>query len=166
MTYGRPLFWLLALGGIAVVAATASRVPAAVATHFDAGGTPIAWSSHGGYLFYLAVFGLVLPLGLIAMVNLVGSRGPERFNLPHRAYWLRPDNRASAVARVQSYMWWLGCVLTAAVVTLHLLIVRANATSPPQLRTRPFFSVLGLILLGIASWIAGWFRVFRPPPIA
>ena len=145
-----------------IVAVTAQRLPPLLATHFDAMGAPNAWSSHETYLLLMAVIGLVLPLGIVAMVAWVGGRHQEWLNVPAREYWLEPARRAEGVRRVRGHMWWLACLMTGLALGIHLLLVQAHQTTPPRLQLMPFVGVVAAFLTGIAIWIGAFYKVMRP----
>ena len=149
------------VGGV-IVAATLPRLPVVLATHFDAVGTPNAWSSHAGYVTVLVVTGLLLPLAIVRMVAWFGVVRPEWLNVPYRTYWLEPARRAEGLRRILSHMWWLACWMAAFVIGIHLVLVQAHQTVPPLLPTGPFLGVVAAFLAGLAIWIAAFYRVLRP----
>ncbi|HUL02262.1 MAG TPA: DUF1648 domain-containing protein [Gemmatimonadales bacterium] len=150
------------MGG-STVAVTLPHLPPQLATHFDVGGTPNAWSSHAGYVVVLTVVGFLLPLGIVRMVGWFGAVRPELLNVPYREYWLDPSRRAEGMRRIEGHMWWLACLMAALVVGIHLLLVQAHSTTPPHLRTGPFYSLLAAFLAGLATWIAAFYALLRPP---
>jgi uncharacterized membrane protein len=158
----RALFWVLATGLVAVVLVTLGRLPPVVASHFDAAGVPNGWSSRPTYALLIAV-GVLLPLGIIGLVTGLTQRDPTRLNIPAREYWTRPEHRQEAIRRVRAYVWWLGCVLAGTALLMHWLVLAAHAHQPPRLRTSAVLVVLGAVLLGIAGWTAGWYRLLRQP---
>jgi uncharacterized membrane protein len=160
---GRGLFVILVLGLIMLVPVTLGHLPPVVASHFDGAGVPNGWSSRPTYALLLIAVGALLPLGTIGLVSLLVRRGPQLLNIPARDYWQRPEHGPEAVRRVRAYIWWLGCVMTATALGVHLLILKAHASQPPRLSTRGILVVLGGVLLGIGLWIGGWYRPIRPP---
>lgn len=109
--------------------------------------------------------GALLPLGTIGLVNALTRSGPERLNIPARDHWTRPEHRSEAVRRVQAYMWWLGCIMAGTACSMHGLVVAAHASQPPRLSTVAVLLVLGAALLAMGGWIAGWYRLLRPPAV-
>jgi hypothetical protein len=107
LTLGRSLFWILGLSLILFLILTISQLPAVVASHFDAGGVPNGRSSRGFYAMLLAAIGVLLPLGIVGLVNAITERGPHLLNIPARDYWRRPEHGPEAIRRVRAYMWWL-----------------------------------------------------------
>ena len=145
-----------------IVAATLPRLPPILATHFNAVGTPNAWSSHAGYVTVLAVIGLLLPLAIVRMVGWFGVVRPEWLNVPYRTYWIEPARRAEGLSRILSHMWWLACLMAAFVLGIHLVLVGAHATVPPRLPMGSFLGVVTAFLTGLGLWIAAFYRVMRP----
>ena len=58
-------------------------------------------------------------------------------------------------------MWWLGCIMAGTTLLIHLLVLDAHEHQPPQLSTSAILLVLGAVLLGVAGWGAGWYRVLQ-----
>lgn len=160
---GQGVFFIFAAGLIAVVLATLRRLPPTVASHFDAAGIPNGWSSRSGYALLLVIIGVLLPLGITALVRALTRRGPDRLNIPARDYWTRPEHGQEAVRRVRAYMWWLGCVMAATALSIHLLVLDAHRHQPPRLRTDAILTVLGAVLVAIAGWAVGWYRLLQRP---
>jgi hypothetical protein len=159
---GRNLFWILGLGFILVLLLTIGQLPPVVASHYDTAGGPNGWFSRRSYAMLLSFVGVLLPLGIIALVNGLTQQGPQLLNIPARDYWSHPDHGPEAVRRVRAYMWWLGCILTGAAFAIHGLILRAHDASPPHLSTEGIVTVLCGVLLAIGLWIIGWYRLLRP----
>ncbi len=65
--------------------------------------------------------------------------------------------------RVRAWVWWLGCVMGAAALAVHWLVLQANAIRPPRLDPPAIVVVLGAVLAAVALWLVGWYRVLRPP---
>jgi uncharacterized membrane protein len=160
---GRGLFWIVGTGLVVVVLMTLHRLPPVVASHFDATGAPNGWSSRPGYALMLIAIGFVLPLGIVGLVSLLTRSGPEGLNIPAREHWTRPEHRQEAVRRVRAYLWWLGCVMVALALAIHGLVVEAHTHQPPRLSSLGMFIVLGAAVAAIGAWVAGWYRLLRPP---
>jgi uncharacterized membrane protein len=157
------VFWVLALGLFALVLGSAARMPEVVASHFDGGGTPNGWSTRSAYASLVLIIGIAVPLGVLGLVYAATWRGPEVLNIPSRAYWMSPANRAEAVRLVRAYMWWLGVLIAGTALLVHLAVLRANAATPPHLSGRAIVPLLFAVVLAIGAWAAGWYRVLRPP---
>jgi uncharacterized membrane protein len=160
---GQAVFGLLAAGLIAVVLVTLGRLPPVVASHFDAAGMPNGWSSRPTYALLLLGIGLVIPLSTMGLIRAVTRQGPAGLNIPARDYWTRPENAPEAVRRVRAYIWWLGSIMAGTALMIHLLVLAAHQHQPPRLSTSAILLVIGAVVLGIAGWAAGWYRLLRRP---
>lgn len=160
---GARLFQILAAGLIAIVLMTIGRLPPVVASHFDAAGRPNGWSTRPSYAVLLVAIGVLLPLSITILIRGLTRNGPARLNIPARDYWTRPEHGPEAVRRVRAYMWWLGCIMAATALLIHLLVVAAHTHQPPRLSTAAVLVVLGAVVLGIAGWAVGWYRLLARP---
>jgi hypothetical protein len=160
---GRRAFLLLAALGAAIVAVTVRRLPDPVAVHFGLRGVPDGWAGHGCYLALLALIGLALPLGIVALVSRVASTRPGALNVPGKDYWFDPARRAEGVRRIVGQMWWFACLLLAFALGLHGLLLTANARVPPRLPTSAFLVLLGGFVLGLVWWTRSLAAAMRPP---
>jgi uncharacterized membrane protein len=160
---GQGVFCVLAAGLIAAVLITLSRLPPVVASHFDAAGLPNGWSSRPVYALLLVGIGVVLPLSITVLIRGLTRHGPGRLNIPARDFWTRPEHGQEAVRRVRAYMWWLGCIMAGTALLIHLLVLGAHEHQPPRLSTSAILLVLGAVLLGVAGWGAGWYRLLQRP---
>jgi uncharacterized membrane protein len=157
---------VLAAAGVALVALTLRRLPDPMAVHFDAGGNPNGWGGHGSYLGILTLIGLVLPLGIVALVSRLSATHPETLNVPGKEYWFHPARRVEGIRRVTEQMWWLACLMLAFAMAIHVLLLAANAVVPPHLPTAPFILLLAGFLLGLVWWVRSLHGAMRPPPRA
>jgi uncharacterized membrane protein len=163
---GRVCFLALGAAGVALVALTLRRLPQPMAVHFGAAGTPNGWAGHGFYLATLALIGLALPLGIVALVSRLSATHPDTLNVPGKDYWFHPARRAEGVRRVTDQMWWLACLMLALAVGVHVLLLAANAAVPPRLPTAPFLVLLAAFLIGLLWWIRSLTGAMRAPPRA
>jgi hypothetical protein len=163
LALGRGIFWVLGLGFVVLLLLTIGQLPAAVASHFDAAGVPNGWFSRRAYAIFLGTIGLLLPLGIVGLVNVLTRQGPQSLNIPSADYWRRPEHGPEAVRRVRAYMWWLGCIMAGTALAVHGLILRANASTPPHLNNAGIVTLLSALLCAIGLWMVGWYRLLRPP---
>lgn len=149
--------------GVVLVGGTFHRLPPRMATHFGAAGAPNGWSSPAGYVILLVIIGLLLPLGIVGLVGWLGRARPAWLNIPARHYWLEPAHRTEAVRLVREHVWWLACLMSGMALVMHVLLLAAHRSAPPRLPGSLFVAVLAAFLGGMAAWIAGFYRVLRPP---
>jgi hypothetical protein len=160
---GRFLFYLLAAGLIATLAATLGRMPPIVASHFDGAGAPNGWSTRPVYALVLVGIGIVLPLATVALITRLTRDGPAGLNIPARDYWTRPEHAGRAVALVRAYHWWLASILAGTALSIHGLVLAAHRQVPPRLSTSAMVGVLVIVTLAIGGWAVGWYRLLRRP---
>jgi uncharacterized membrane protein len=160
-TLARPLFVLLLVAGAIVIGATTDQLPSRIASHFSAGGTANGWMTHSGYLVFMLVFAILIPLGIVASMSLLPRISDKAINLPNRDYWLGPKHREATFRFLTAHAYWLGSLMVVFIVSIHLLLIVANATQPPRLPTQPFITLLVLFLLALGVWAATLVRRFR-----
>ena len=135
-----------------------------MAIHFGPRGAPNGWAGHGFYLATIAIIGLGLPLGIVAMVSRLAATRPEVLNVPGKDYWFQPARRDEGARRVTDQMWWLGCLMLSLTIAMHWLLLKANGSAPPRLPTVPFVGLLVAFLVGLVLWTRNLHAVMRPPP--
>lgn len=136
-------FGFLVMAGAAIVLTTVGQLPLVVATHFDGGGAPNGWMGRGGYLAFLAGFGILLPLLLAQLVSRAAAFG----NRP-----------APPAPRARELAYWLACILALTALVVHLLILDAHRASPPRLSTPGIAGLLGFLVAATIGWGLAWRR--------
>src|SRR4051794_16547662 len=92
--------------GVARVAAVWSRLPAVMASHFSAFGTPDGAMPRDAFFTSLAL-GCGAAVLLPALAPQVLRHVPAAaINIPHRDYWLAPERRAASIARLEHWLAW------------------------------------------------------------
>ena len=162
----RALNWilLLLLAAAALFVCVSTQVlPDTVASHFGAGGYANGFMSRAGYLRFMLVFVVLLPLGMVLLIDGVLRIRSVPINVPNAGYWLAPERRAYTVTLVRRQMRIFACLLVLFLCYVHWLVVRAHELSPPMLDQRLFTIGIGLFMLGAVSWIVLLRRSFRQP---
>lgn len=146
---------ILLLGFAAYLAYSASLLPDRVATHFGAGGQPNGWMSRSGYLLFIGVLGVCLPLIFVILVLFI-RRIPDQFvNIPNKKYWLSPEHKEEYVSYVSGFMFWLACLWVLFFAGLHFLTIEANRAQPVQLDMGKFMIVLIGFMAAFMLWPIG-----------
>jgi uncharacterized membrane protein len=161
------LAWLCFAACLAVagsfIAATTGQLPAQVASHFGAGHAPNGWMSRDGYLAFMLVFALGLPLVVAGSIGLLPRLRPNSINIPQRDYWLDPARRAETIRALAAQGAWLGCLVTLFFAAIHYVVLEANRASPPRLPADLFIMLLATFVGAIALWVGAlWLRFRRP----
>ena len=84
-------------------------------------------------------------------------------NMPHRDYWLAPPRREASLQRLGAWMAWLAVVVTALLVGVNELVLRANLTRAP-LNTGSSFRWCSRASYSCVGWTLALYRAFRVPP--
>jgi ABC-type Fe3+-siderophore transport system permease subunit len=157
-----PLLAVAAAG--AHIAWAAPRLPATVASHFDAAGHSNGWMSREAFL---GLYAAMIP-GLAVLFALAGGileRVPDRWiNLPNKAYWLHPSRRAETFAYWRRWFAAFGGATLAFLIAVMHLAIRANLADPPVLGGA-VWGVLAAFLLVTGALTLSMLRRFgRIPP--
>jgi uncharacterized membrane protein len=157
----RLLFVLMLIVGPIVVWATSSGLPARVATHFGRGGFANGWMTHDGYIAFMFLMVVLVPLVVVAGIGLIPRFATSRISLPHRQYWLSPERREATVGWLASHGCAMGILLILFMLGIHFLTLEANARSPARLDEAEFITVLAAFLVLLAIWIVAIALRFR-----
>ena len=150
----------LAVAGVFVLS-TSSALPARVASHFGASGQANSFMSRDGYVAFMLVFVVGLPLVMTGFMALVFRSDSASMNLPNRDYWVAPERRAQLVALLTAHGMRFGAGLVVFLSYVHWLVVRANTQRPPQLDNDLMYAGLALFLLATVLWIVWLWLTLR-----
>ncbi len=158
----RTLFVVLLAAALLQMAWYYPRLPERMASHFDAAGRA------NGFLPKPAFF--ILNAGVLALLSLVFlltpillARLPNRLiNLPNRDYWLAPERRDWALAKVQALSVGFGDAMVLFLLLVFRDVMRANLLEMPRLTMRIWFYLVSLAVFAIV-WTMRLMRTFRLP---
>lgn len=139
-----------------------AELPDVMASHFGATGRPDGWQGKTSFFItYGVLFGFTLSV-LLAIGKLLQFLPAGVINIPHRDYWLVPERRPEAIARLTAAMDWLSVAIAVMLAGTLELTIRANLTRRPLDNT-----VMSLLLVAFFSFNIGWliylYRRFKPP---
>jgi uncharacterized membrane protein len=87
------------------------ELPARMASHFAADGTPNGYAPKEMF-FVLMSFALLSSAFLTFIVPIIiASKSAARINLPNRSYWLSPERSSETFRFLTAYMSWFGCAV-------------------------------------------------------
>lgn len=145
----------------AAIALTANYLPPVVASHFVAGGGANGFMPHGAYLVLMLALAVGLPL-LILVLTAITNRLPARYmNLPNRDYWLAPEREAETrdyLAGRGAYFAKVGALF---IGYIHLLVVIANAATPPHFPESWLFGGGVVFVIALVAGLVSLGRHFR-----
>jgi uncharacterized membrane protein len=136
-----PTLILLALAALQI-AYYFPRLPAMVASHFDAAGTPNAFAPKSMFLELYVVVLLVLAVISLVLPRVVLTVPPEYINLPNKDYWLAPARREATVEFFCDRFTVFGAGTLALIVAFFQMAITANLTQ------QPFPSAMAFVTLG------------------
>jgi hypothetical protein len=155
------LFLALLIVVATLILATAWPLGERVATHFGAAFLANGWMSRSGYLAFVLTFAVALPVVVAGAVGWLHRLAPRSLNIPNRDYWLASERRAATLDSVGAHACVLGCLLSVFMAGVHLLVLQANATVPPQLPAGPFLMLTAAFLAAFAVWLIAFWQRFR-----
>lgn len=146
------------LAGCAALSRNA--LPERIATHFDGRGAPDGWMNATPFLWSYLGLGLVASLATIGMVY--GARFlPARFlNVPHAAFWRRPENHRRACGHLFTASLWFGSGLLLWMAAVLRLVVTANQSSPPHLNGSHLIIATAAFFAFTLAWTAALLLIF------
>jgi uncharacterized membrane protein len=159
----RGIFVALLLAVAIQIAYFYPLLPDTMASHFDGAGRPNGWMSKGGFMgLYVGLLALMAANFLVLPVFL--ERLPVwLINLPNKSYWLAPERREQAWAKIQAYLLAFGNAAVALMLVVFQLAMLANLSE-----SRVLSPAIWILLAAFAAFVAGClirlFRAFRLPP--
>lgn len=159
------LFKLMFAANLAVTLVSLVVMPSRIAVHFGPDGTANAWGSSAQFALLTTCVHVLLFFAFQFSSRMIFLFPPRLINLPHKEYWLSPENRAGAAKRIDGFMWRLGSAMFAFFLVLGLLTLKANMEEGMiRLDLTVFLCALALLLLYTVWWVISFYRGFRPPP--
>ena len=145
------------------VFSSSGALPERVASHFGSSGAADSFMSRGGYVTFMLVFVVALPLVMTGIVTLVFRSVTTSLNIPNRDYWLAPERRADTVAFLTRHNMRFGACLAIFLSYVHWLVVQANLRQPAELSNSAIYTGLAVFALTIVAWTAWLWIAFRKP---
>jgi uncharacterized membrane protein len=153
---------LLAVQGILIVA-TYAMLPARVATHFDFAGNANGFMMRTDYMLLMAAIGLGVPVLLLFVTVLLPYLVPNRLRIPSRDYWTAPERRSQTQSSIATVGLFMSAVVTAFLIAMQLLVVEANARTPPRMDIGLLFAFIAVLVVAILFSQFFMWRRFRVP---
>lgn len=156
-----PVFVLAAAG---FVWFSGQAMPAVVASHFGSSGRADAFMPREGYVRFMTALVLLLPALVVYLPNWLLARIGFAVNLPNKQYWMAPERREETLAYLRDNTFRLGYLLVGLLVYVHWLVVRANASVPPELDSAWLVGGLMAFVVGAAACVVALVRRFMRVP--
>jgi uncharacterized membrane protein len=155
------LFAILLVVATGFALGSIGELPERVAIHFDTTGAADGWTSREGYRLFILVALVALPSLLVWVMAGLPQLTKGNGQVPNNEYWFAPERRHETESYLLSHASWLGCMTVAILYGMHVLVLRANATSPPLLATDRFVVMLFAYVLGLGWWFTTFLRHFQ-----
>jgi uncharacterized membrane protein len=164
MRSGIPVALVLAIvaGAVLRVAGVWDKLPALMASHFGPSGRPDAFMSRDAFFWLFASVGGGTSALMIVMPWLLRRIPPSFINMPYRDYWLAPERRAQALARLGTWTAWFGVVLAVFMFVVLELVLQANLQRSPLANGLFIAALIGFFVVTIGMMVA-LYRCFRVP---
>jgi uncharacterized membrane protein len=153
---------LLSANGL-VLANSSSRLPASVASHFDAAGIANGFMPRSEYVMFMAAISLGIPVLLVLVTVMLPFLAPSRLRIPSRDYWIAPERRVQTVTTIATGGLVMSCIVAAFMVGVQLLVLQANARTPPQMDIAILYAMGALLVVVILFWQFLLWRRFQAP---
>jgi uncharacterized membrane protein len=145
---------------VARCAAAYDALPPMMASHFGAAGQPNGFMSRDAFFAFFALVGGGTVALFLAIPLLTRAVPPALINIPNREYWLVPERLPQVHAKLAAWSAWYACGVSAFLVAVLELVLRANLARAP-LANQPMIALVAAMLAGSALGIVALVRAFR-----
>lgn len=163
LSAGRAALLAAAAGYAVLVVYQAFTLPDRVPGHVGPGGAVTWWGDRAGHVAIASVLGLSLFLLMWFLPRLIDRMPKDLVNMPHKEYWLRPENLPRARRMLADDLAVIGAATLGLVG--YAMLEMGHLAHGGEGFTNAFWVVLGLytaVVLGWAIWIQSGPR-WRPP---
>jgi uncharacterized membrane protein len=150
-------WWLVLLIVVAAVAVyiwvSADALPAMVVSSVDDAGHAHDRMERETYRNLVLAIATLVPLAIASFMSVLGHLEPDVSRVPHREYWLRPENQAAMYRFMAKWAIVLAIGFCILVAVVHAVVLDANTLQPPR-------------LTGASDWLGYAFKGFTAMMIA
>jgi uncharacterized membrane protein len=137
------------------------KLPATVASHFNAAGMANSWEPKQMFLELYAIVMLGIAAVYFIIPRLIFSLPPELINVPNKAYWLAPQRRAETLEFFVDHFAILGAGTLVLLVAIFQLAAVANLNTTPAFSGPAAFGLLAGYFVFAVIWAVLLFVRFR-----
>src|SRR5258708_26245542 len=113
-----------------------------VASLYDLAVVANGFMGRTDYLLLMIGLSLGVPAVLLLVTVMLPFLMPNRLRIPSRDYWIAPERRAQTLSSVATVGLVMSAVTAAFMLGLQLLVVAANAQTPPHMDTAILFALV------------------------
>ncbi|MDY0168968.1 MAG: DUF1648 domain-containing protein [Thermoguttaceae bacterium] len=156
------LWWLLLVAAGLHSAYYYPKLPAMMATNFDARGNPDGWMAKESFFAVHAItFAGVTALLFAASLSV--RIVPDRMiSVPNKDYWLAPERREESVAYLFRFLLWINNATMLFLIAIIDSVFRANLAAPVRLPANPWIWAI-IVPAFVAGITVHLFLRFRRP---
>src|SRR5258708_39310284 len=110
------IFFVLVALGAAQVSFYAPRIPELLGSHFSRGGFVNGWQTKAAFFATELAMIILATVVSFGIPRIIAAAPVALINLPHKEYWLAPEQREDALAYIPGWPPWVGCGLCAFLV--------------------------------------------------
>ena len=129
-----------------------AKLPAMVATHFSANGTPGNWQPKGGLLGIFVLMTAIPAVLVFGVPAIIKALPPSLVNLPNKAYWLSEERAAGTQEFLGAWFGWFGCAVYLMILFAWNYAMQANL-HPGE---RPSAETMSWMVRGFAVFTVVW----------
>lgn len=129
------------------------KLPAKVATHFNAAGQADGWMTKNGHVLIILLIGFLISDFLIAICYAMRFFPSSTLNVPNKDYWRSKEHYPEACDFMFRHSFWMASMVIALLTLINYSIVQANRLNPPHLDVKGSFAVVVLFLIGVFGWV-------------
>ena len=158
------VYFLMLVLGLLQWAQVYPRLPAVMAAHFAADGTPNGYQSK--LVFFTLMFVILGTSTFIAFLTprILASKAPERFNVPNKSYWLSAEHREQTFCFFRTQMAWFGCAILFVLLYGTSLAINANLPEVHRFDSNTMLFVISGFILFTVVWGILFVRHFVKVP--
>jgi hypothetical protein len=142
---------------------SAYQLPDRLATHFNGNGQPDGWMTRSEYLLLTGLSGSLLLLFFVGLFFAIRA-APGGLNMPHRDYWLSPEQRVATFDFIFCQLLTFSCMFISFFIGIHLLTIQANALAHPRLSILMILGLAGCLTAGLVILVVTNYRHFSTLP--
>ena len=154
-------FLVFLAAAVAFVWGSSDALPPLVASHFDSQGNADGFMPRSGYVTFIVVLLLGIPLLLAYLPIALARMDVRNINLPNGQYWLAAERREETFVFLRLHFVSFASVLVVFLAYVHWLVVQANQHQPPQLSTPAIITGLVVFTAAVVVWLIILYRRFN-----
>jgi uncharacterized membrane protein len=147
----------LTLMGIILLLNNYSVLPDEMAMHFNAKGEADGFGNKG-FVISLMIAVIVFIFGLFTLISAFLANSLDNTNIPNKEYWLKEENRKSAIYLLQNQMMW---ILNLTIILFDFIVAHVIFYNLNGANILPFWLVLIVYAVVLVIVIYFYYRKFK-----